>query len=674
MSLRNLELVQPRRRTLLLALVAFCVAAFVAALVASSTGGPAERNRGELAQAIQNAKSSSGSTSSRIATDTAHQAVVNETSVTWYDQAGHQYITPTTDSGQTLQLFDDTGFHNYQQNVGPSGVALLIELIGPLTTIVIIYFLFRFLRKGGMPGMSLGKSRAREIAPEVTGVTFADVAGADSALVELREIVEILKNSKKFSAIGARTPKGVILNGPPGTGKTLLARAVAGEASVPFFSVSGSEFVELYVGVGAARVRDLFAQAREKGPAIIFIDEIDAVGRRRGAGNGHSNDEREQTLNQLLVELDGVETTEAVIVIAATNRPDILDPALLRPGRFDRHVTIDNPDLAGREAILRIHARAKPLAGGVDWAVVARQTPGFSGADLANLVNESAMLAAREDAAHITMAHIEDACMRVIAGPRRSTSIMNEHEREIVAHHEMGHALVGLVLPNADPVHKVSIVSRGRALGLTMQLPERDKALGNRHEFTDRIAGLLGGRVAEEIVFGHDAITSGAADDIEKATMLAQRMVTEMGMSPLGPRHFPAVEPGEPRAYSERTAEAIDSEVDLLLAEASVRAHDVLDRRRDVLEALAKRLLEVETMEADELKEIVAGFGTRKEPPKSKIGAQPPRSPEPDPPSETNKYQYLLPPGSNKRGPENKRTVRRTLAAFSRLFSRIPAD
>jgi cell division protease FtsH len=674
MSLRNLELVQPRRRTLLLALVAFCVAAFVAALVASSTGGPAQRNRGQLAQAIQNAKSNSGATSSRIATDTAHQAVVNETSVTWYDQTGHQYVTPTTDAGQTLQLFDDTGFHNYQQNVGPSGVALLIELIGPLTTIVIIYFLFRFLKKGGMPGMSLGKSRAREIAPEVTGVTFADVAGADSALLELREIVEILKNSKKFTTLGARTPKGVILNGPPGTGKTLLARAVAGEASVPFFSVSGSEFVELYVGVGAARVRDLFAQAREKGPAIIFIDEIDAVGRRRGAGNGHSNDEREQTLNQLLVELDGVETTEAVIVIAATNRPDILDPALLRPGRFDRHVTIDNPDLAGREAILRIHARAKPLAEGVDWAVVARQTPGFSGADLANLVNESAMLAAREDAAHITMAHIEDACMRVIAGPRRSTSIMNEHERRIVAHHEMGHALVGLVLPNADPVHKVSIVSRGRALGLTMQLPERDKALGNRHEFTDRIAGLLGGRVAEEIVFGHDAITSGAADDIEKATMLAQRMVTEMGMSPLGPRHFPAVEPGEPRAYSERTAEAIDSEVDLLLAEASVRAHDVLDRRRDVLEALATRLLEVETMEADELKEIVAGFGKRKEPPKSKIGPQPPRSTDSHTPSDTNKYEYLMPPGSNKPGPQNKRTVRRTLAAFSRLFSRVPAD
>lgn len=460
----------------------------------NTSGGPATRDRGALAAAVANANNSKVAATQRIATDKAHQALVEEQAVTWFDAAGHQYVTPTYSSAETLQLFDTDKFVNYRQNLGPSTLTLLLELVGPLTTILFVLFIIRFLKKGGLPGMNLGKSRAKEVTAEMTGVTFADVAGSESALLELKEIVAILRDPKKFHDMGARTPKGVLLSGPPGTGKTLLAKAVAGEASVPFFAVSGSEFVEMYVGIGAARVRDLFAQARLRSPSIVFIDEIDAVGRRRGAGNGHSNDEREQTLNQLLVELDGMDNSATVIVIAATNRPDVLDPALLRPGRFDRSITVENPDVVGREAILRVHGRNKPISSDVEWGVIAKQTPGFSGADLANLLNESALLAARADAKTITAEHLEDATLRVIAGPERNSNIMNAREREIVAHHEMGHALVGLILPNADPVHKVSIVSRGRALGLTMQLPDRDKVLGNRHEYTDKIAGLLGGR------------------------------------------------------------------------------------------------------------------------------------------------------------------------------------
>ena len=598
--------------------MAFSTAGLIA-LSATGVGAPDERNAGQLAAAVQAAKNGSSDANARIETNpnSGHQAVVSAVSTTWWNAAGHEFRTPTQGSAATQAVFLHYDFTNYTEDLGASGWAILAEFISPLAMIACILLLLRFLKKGNLPGMSLGRSRAREISAETTGVTFADVAGCEMAMVELAEIVEILRHPKRFAAIGARIPRGVILEGPPGTGKTLLARAVAGEAGAPFFSVSGSEFVELYVGVGASRVRDLFAQARAKAPAIIFVDEIDAVGRRRGSGTGHSNDEREQTLNQLLVEMDGIESSAPVIVIAATNRPDVLDPALLRPGRFDRRVTVELPDIKGRSAILSVHGHNMPFDSDVDFDVVARQTPGFSGADLANVVNEAALLAARHEATIITMAHVESACMRVIAGTERTSHLMSPAEREIVAHHEMGHALVGWVLEHADPVHKISIVSRGRALGWTMQLPEKDHILSSRHQLTDQLAGLLGGRAAEELIYGTDSVTSGAADDIERATGLAYRMVTQLGMGSLGLRAFPAVEPGEPRAYSETTAEAIDAEVDHLLEEAAGRARRVLRERRDLLVALATKLLDVETMDADAMREIIDRFPQADAPPQS---------------------------------------------------------
>jgi cell division protease FtsH len=470
--------------------------------------------------------------------------------------------------------------------------------------------------------MKFGRAKTRLASDSTAEVTFADVAGADEAVEELREVVEFLRDPQKFSRLGARIPRGVLLCGPPGTGKTLLARAVAGEAHVPFFTISGSDFVEMFVGVGASRVRDLFKQAASKSPAIVFVDEIDAVGRHRGTGVGGGHDEREQTLNQLLVEMDGFDASSGVILMAATNRPDVLDPALLRPGRFDRQVTVDAPDVTGRLAILQVHARGKPLDEGVALSVLARRTPGFTGADLANLLNEAALLAARRGRDVIVQRDLDDATDRVLAGPERLSRVMSVDERRTVAVHEAGHALVGHVLPYADEVHKISIVSRGVALGFTIMLPVEDRMLHSRSQLSDTLAMTLGGRTAEEVVFGE--ITTGAADDIERATRIARSMVTEFGMSEkLGLQRFVGRD-GEPflgrdaarsAEHSDELAARIDEEIARILDEAHERARRVLEEHRDVLDNLAAKLLERETLSDEELATALAGAGTPKDPP-----------------------------------------------------------
>ncbi len=491
-------------------------------------------------------------------------------------------------------------------------VVQILATVIPFVLILGIFFLLmQNMQGGGGRVMQFGKSKAKMVSKDAPKVTFADVAGAESAVEELREIKEFLENPQKFQAMGAKIPKGVLLYGPPGTGKTLLARAVAGEAGVPFFSISGSDFVEMFVGVGASRVRDLFEQAKANAPAIIFMDEIDAVGRHRGAGMGGGHDEREQTLNQLLVEMDGFDVRTAVILIAATNRPDILDPALLRPGRFDRQIVVDRPDLVGRESILGVHAKGKPLADDVDLSVLARSTPGFTGADLANLVNEGALLAARRGKQEIGMAELQESIERVIAGPERKTRLMSEDEKRTVAYHEAGHAIVGHALPNADPVHKITIIPRGQALGFTMQLPTEDKYLISRSELIDRLAVMMGGRVAEELKIGD--ITTGAGDDIRKATATAREMVTQYGMSGvLGPitlgqkdsQPFLGKEFGHQPDYSGQVAQMIDDEVRSLLDEAHDEALEILVENDHVLEDLATRLLEVETVDGQLLDEV----------------------------------------------------------------------
>jgi cell division protease FtsH len=494
----------------------------------------------------------------------------------------------------------------------------LISVLLPNIILVILiaafmWWVLRQTQSGNNQAISFGRSRARMIAGDKPAITFADVAGVDEAKQELTEIVEFLKYPEKFVALGARIPKGVLLVGPPGTGKTLLSKAVAGEAGVPFFSISGSEFVEMFVGVGASRVRDLFDQAKKNSPCIVFVDEIDAVGRQRGAGLGGGHDEREQTLNQLLVEMDGFDTNTHVIVIAATNRPDVLDPALLRPGRFDRHVTLDRPDIKGRRSILDVHARNKPLDSTVDLDVLARQTPGFSGADLANLINEAAILAARANKKVIGMDELEEAIARVIAGPERKSRRISDKEKEIIAYHETGHALVMKALPHADPVHKVSIISRGMALGWTLSLPEEDKYLVSRDELMDQIAGIMGGRVAEEIVF--QDITSGAENDIQKATQMARRMVTQWGMSDklgnvqMGHREelvFLGRDLGEQRNYSEEVAAIIDEEIRSIVDHGYQTAKSILTKQRSKMDAVVEKLKVVETIDGRELDEIIA--------------------------------------------------------------------
>ena len=490
----------------------------------------------------------------------------------------------------------------------------LIWLAPFVLFIVFWIYLMNRMQGGGSKVMSFGKSRAKRMAVDAPKITFRDVAGVAEAVEELQEIKEFLENPKKFQSLGARIPKGVLLFGPPGTGKTLLARAVAGEAGVPFFSISGSDFVEMFVGVGASRVRDLFEQAKQNSPCIIFMDEIDAVGRHRGAGLGGGHDEREQTLNQLLVEMDGFEAKDNIILIAATNRPDILDPALLRPGRFDRQIVVDRPDREGRAQILAVHTKGKPIAKEIDLGALAGQTPGFTGADLANLVNEAALLSARKGKRLIEQAELEEGIMRVIAGPEKKSRLLSERERVVTAYHEMGHALVGHFLPNADPVHKISVVSRGQALGYTISMPEEDKFLTTKAQLEDAMAMTLGGRAAEEIVF--DEITTGAANDLEKVTGTAKQMTMRFGMSDkLGPRvlghnhgaPFLGRDMHSEPDYSDDMARTIDSEIRRIIEEAHQRARDILVEHRADLEALSKILLRRETIEREEFLALLAG-------------------------------------------------------------------
>ncbi|TMF34200.1 MAG: ATP-dependent zinc metalloprotease FtsH [Chloroflexi bacterium] len=531
----------------------------------------------------------------------------------------------------------------------PDNGWISILITGLLPILIIggfIFFMMRQAQGTNNQALSFGKSRARMFLGNKTVVTFADVAGVDEAKTELQEVVEFLKYPEKFNSLGARIPRGVLLVGPPGTGKTLMARAVAGEAGVPFFSISGSEFVEMFVGVGASRVRDLFDQAKRNSPCIVFVDEIDAVGRQRGAGLGGSHDEREQTLNQILVEMDGFDTNTNVIVVAATNRPDVLDPALLRPGRFDRQVILDRPDMKGRVAILKVHTKGKPLDKLVDVEGVARLSPGFSGADLANLVNEAAILSARRNKKTIGMSEFSEALERIVAGPERKSRIISDAEKAIIAFHEGGHAVVQRVLPKCDPVSKVTIISRGMALGYTMALPTEDRYLQSKTEFEDKIAGLLGGNASERLVFGDT--TTGASNDIEKATDLARRMVTEFGMSDrLGPLSFGkrdelvflGREIGEQRNYSDEVAKQIDEEVRAIIDHAYERAMDVLVTHRDKLDALAEKLVAEETVDADAFEALFSDMppkrGLREMPPavvgpnQPTPGAQPAPSPSP---------------------------------------------
>jgi cell division protease FtsH len=522
---------------------------------------------------------------------------------------------PTNYQTTLVREANDAGVRTVSVSVSHENlfVGILLNLLPIGLILLLLLFFMNQMQGGGSRVMSFGKSKAKLVSKDMPKTTFADVAGVDEAIEELQEIKEFLENPAKFQAIGAKIPKGVLLYGPPGTGKTLLARAVAGEAGVPFYSISGSDFVEMFVGVGASRVRDLFEQAKANAPAIVFVDEIDAVGRHRGAGLGGGHDEREQTLNQLLVEMDGFDVKGGVILIAATNRPDILDPALLRPGRFDRQIVVDRPDLEGRKAILRVHARGKPLATDVDLDVIARRTPGFTGADLANVINEAALLTARSNARQITTAMLEESIDRVMAGPERKSRVMSDKEKKIIAYHEGGHALVAHALPNSDPVHKVTILPRGRALGYTMTLPVEDKFLVTRSELIDQLAMLLGGRTAEELVF-HEP-TTGAANDIEKATSIARSMVTQYGMSDkLGALKFGqdngevflGRDMGHQRDYSEVLAAKIDEEVRGLIEAAHDEAWEILVEYRDVLDDLVLKLMDRETLSKEAVLEAFA--------------------------------------------------------------------
>ena len=538
-------------------------------------------------------------------------------------QDGQEKIA-TKESGSTLveQLLsygvtaEELNHSNVKIEVKqPSQWGSILSFLSYILPFIIVagafFFIFRQAQGSNNAAMSFGKSRARMFSGDQPKVTFSDVAGVDEAKEELQEVVEFLREPQKFISLGARIPKGVLLVGPPGGGKTLLAKAVSGEAGVPFFSISGSEFVEMFVGVGASRVRDLFDQAKKHSPCIIFIDEIDAVGRQRGAGLGGSHDEREQTLNQMLVEMDGFDTDTNVIIMAATNRPDILDPALLRPGRFDRRVVLDRPDMRGREAILNVHVKGKPLAPNVDLTILAKSTPGFVGADLENLINEGAILAARRNKKQIGQSEFEEAIERVIAGPERKSRLINEDEKRIIAYHEAGHAIVISSLPEADLVQKISIISRGMAAGYTIALPEDDRTLMSKNKMMAEMIGLLGGRASEELVFND--ITSGAANDIEKVTKLARKMVTRLGMSSdLGPMVygqkdelvFLGREIGEQRDYSEAVAEKIDQEVQNLVNEAYAKAKKILSKYRGKLDEVSTRLLEVETLSREEFESI----------------------------------------------------------------------
>ncbi len=530
------------------------------------------------------------------------------------EQDDKPFMTNILDTPGIIEQVEDTakdqGILTIEEEEQPSGwVTFLTTMIPFVIIFILFFFLLNQAQGGGSRVMNFGKSKAKMYSEEKKKVRFRDVAGADEEKQELVEVVDFLKDPRKFSAIGAKIPKGVLLVGPPGTGKTLLARAVAGEAGVPFFSISGSDFVEMFVGVGASRVRDLFENAKKNAPCIIFIDEIDAVGRQRGAGVGGGHDEREQTLNQLLVEMDGFGENEGIIIIAATNRPDILDPALLRPGRFDRQITVDRPDLKGRQDVLGVHARNKPLAEDVDLKTIAMRTPGFSGADLENLLNEAALVAARHDKEKIDMESVDEAIDRVIAGPAKKSRVISEKERNIVAYHESGHTIIGMVLDDADMVHKVTIVPRGQAGGYAVMLPREDRYFMTKPELFDKITGLLGGRVAEEIIFGE--VSTGAHNDFQRATGIARKMVMEYGMSDkIGPLQFGSGggqvflgrDMQNEQNYSDAIAYEIDQEIQNFIQECYNRAKQILTENRDKLELVAKTLLEVETLDAGQIK------------------------------------------------------------------------
>jgi cell division protease FtsH len=525
-------------------------------------------------------------------------------------------LLPMENSSDEISRLRDHGVQIQAEDARPSFTTILISLFPYLLIFGIWFFLFRSMQAGGAKAFSFGKSKAKLLTGDTPKVTFDDVAGADEAKVELQEIIEFLKDPQKFTKLGGRLPKGALLVGPPGTGKTLLARAVAGEAGRPFFSMSGSDFVEMFVGVGASRVRDLFEQGKAHAPCIIFIDEIDAVGRHRGAGLGGGHDEREQTLNQLLVEMDGFESNEGVILIAATNRPDVLDPALMRPGRFDRQIVVDSPDLRGREGILRVHIRNKPMAEDVDVTLLARGTPGMAGADLANLVNEGALLAARRNHDKVYMADLEDAKDKVMMGAERKSMVMRDEERKLTAYHEGGHAICAIKVKGNDPLHKVTIVPRGRTLGVAWTLPEDDRVSVTREQLEANLVKAYGGRVAEELVFGRDRVTTGAASDIQQATGLARRYVSQWGLSDeIGPvlvgdneqELFLGREIQTRREVSERTAQLVDSEVSRVIKEAYSRATAVLQENMDLLHTVATALLDRETLTGDEVAALARG-------------------------------------------------------------------
>ncbi|HEY7612524.1 MAG TPA: ATP-dependent zinc metalloprotease FtsH [Gemmatimonadales bacterium] len=546
-------------------------------------------------------------------------------------------LLPVANSESFIKRLEDAGVPILAKEPKGGITAIIIAALPWIVILGLWFFLLRQLQAGGSRAFAFGKSKAKLLAGDTPKVTFADVAGADEAKVELQEIIEFLKDPQKFTRLGGRLPKGALLVGPPGTGKTLLAKAVAGEAGRPFFSMSGSDFVEMFVGVGASRVRDLFEQGKSHAPCIIFIDEIDAVGRHRGAGLGGGHDEREQTLNQLLVEMDGFESNDGVILVAATNRPDVLDPALLRPGRFDRQIVVDAPDVRGREGILRVHTRKIPLGSDVRLEVIAKGTPGMAGADLANLVNEAAVLAARRNKTLVDMQDFEDAKDKVMLGVERRSLVLTEDERKLTAYHEAGHAIVALKIPGSDPVHKVTIVPRGRALGLTASLPEVDRHNYSKDWLIGSLAMFFGGRVAEEIIFGSDKVTTGAGNDIERATALARRMVTQFGMSEvIGPlavgdkeqEIFLGRDFAQRREISERTAQMVDDEVKRLVDEAYARATQILSENRDLLDRIAVALLDRETIDREDLDRLVKNLplSPRNLPPDSAPAANPPAS------------------------------------------------
>jgi len=556
---------------------------------------------------------------SQVESGEIKEVTIKGQQVTGKFRDGRSLVTYAPDDPNLITKLEKNGVRITAQpsdEGSPTLWSVLISWFPMLLLIGVWIFFMRQMQSGGGKAMGFGKSRARLLTEKTGRVTFEDVAGIDEAKQELEEVVEFLKDPQKFQRLGGKIPKGCLLVGPPGTGKTLLARAIAGEANVPFFTISGSDFVEMFVGVGASRVRDMFEQGKKNAPCIIFIDEIDAVGRHRGAGLGGGNDEREQTLNQLLVEMDGFESNEGVILIAATNRPDVLDPALLRPGRFDRQVVVPNPDILGREQILKVHMRKVPLAPDADARVVARGTPGFSGADLANLVNEAALLAARAGRRVVSMVDFESAKDKVLMGVERRSMVMTDEEKRLTAFHEAGHAIVGLVVPKHDPLHKVTIIPRGRALGVTMALPERDRYTYSKLELESKLAVMFGGRAAEEIVFGEENVTTGAGNDIKQATDMARRMVTEFGFSDkLGPLRYSDNQEEvflghsvtQHKNVSDATARLIDEEVRRLVDEAEVKATDILVTHRGDLDTVAEALLEYETLSGEEVKSLMAG-------------------------------------------------------------------